>query len=86
MIKYPALFLAITVLAPATAPCAALAKEGARKAPNLIVIMTYDQGYGDTRFNGCKDIPTTKVDHLAASGATGTSAYATNQAWNTRLI
>lgn len=46
-----------------------------RKAPNLIVIMTDDQGFGDTGFNGCKDIPTPNMDRLAASGAVCTNAY-----------
>ena len=48
-----------------------------RKAPNLIVIMTDDQGYGDTGFNGCKDIPTPNLDRIAAGGVVCTSGYVT---------
>ncbi|MDX6765318.1 MAG: sulfatase-like hydrolase/transferase [Candidatus Methylacidiphilales bacterium] len=51
------------------------AAEG--RAPNLIVIMTDDQGYADAGFNGCKDIPTPHMDRLAAGGAVCTSAYVT---------
>ncbi|MEY4489146.1 MAG: hypothetical protein RIQ79_1654 [Verrucomicrobiota bacterium] len=73
MIKYPTLSLAITALALA---CTGSLVAAERKAPNLIVIMTDDQGYGDTGFNGCKDIPTPNMDRLAAAGAVCTNAYA----------
>jgi arylsulfatase A-like enzyme len=58
-------------------PCAAAAKQGDRQAPNLIVIMTDDQGYADTGFNGCKDIPTPHMDRLAAGGVVFSAAYTT---------
>ncbi|MEC8330171.1 MAG: hypothetical protein VXZ45_03460, partial [Verrucomicrobiota bacterium] len=36
------------------------------KTPNLIIILTDDQGYNDVGFNGCIDIPTPHLDQLAA--------------------
>lgn len=64
-----ALFLA---LASAGSLCAA-----ERRAPNLVVIMTDDQGYADAGFNGGKEIPTPNMDRLAAGGAVCTNAYVT---------
>ena len=43
--------------------------QAADRPPNLIVIMTDDQGYGDVGFNGCKDIPTPNIDSIAKNGA-----------------
>ena len=43
--------------------------------PNLIVILTDDQGYGDVGFNGCKDIPTPNIDSIARNGVQFTSGY-----------
>ncbi len=36
--------------------------------PNLIIILTDDQGYHDVGFNGCKDIPTPNLDSIASNG------------------
>ena len=33
--------------------------------PNLVIIMTDDQGYADVGFNGCEDIPTPNLDRIA---------------------
>ena len=49
----------------------------ADRPPNLIVIMTDDQGYADVGFNGCKDIPTPNLDSIAANGVRFTSGYVT---------
>ena len=51
--------------------------EGApgERPPNLIVIMTDDQGYADVGFNGCKDIPTPHIDSIAANGVRFTDGY-----------
>ncbi|MEO0529790.1 MAG: sulfatase-like hydrolase/transferase [Planctomycetota bacterium] len=46
--------------------------------PNLIVILTDDQGYADVGFNGCKDIPTPKIDRIAREGVRCTSGYVTH--------
>lgn len=43
--------------------------------PNLIVILTDDQGYHDVGFNGCKDIPTPNLDSIASNGIRFTSGY-----------
>jgi len=43
--------------------------------PNLIVILTEDQGYHDVGFNGCKDIPTPNLDSIASNGVRFTSGY-----------
>jgi len=45
--------------------------------PNLIVIMTDDQGYADVGFNGSKEIPTPNIDRIAAGGVVFTDAYVT---------
>lgn len=43
--------------------------------PNIIVILTDDQGYADVGFNGSKDIPTPGIDRIAANGTVFTSGY-----------
>jgi arylsulfatase A-like enzyme len=45
------------------------------RPPNLVVIMTDDQGYADVGFNGCKDIPTPHIDSIAANGVRFTDGY-----------
>ena len=47
------------------------------KPPNVIFILTDDQGYGDLGIYGAKDIETPHLDELARSGAYFTSYYAT---------
>ena len=47
----------------------------AAKRPNLVVILTDDQGYNDVGFNGCTDIPTPHLDQLAANGVKFTDGY-----------
>ena len=43
--------------------------------PNLIVIMTDDQGYSDVGFNGCTDIPTPNIDAIAENGVKFNRGY-----------
>ena len=43
--------------------------------PNIIVIMTDDQGYGDLSCMGSADIKTPNIDNLAASGVRFTDGY-----------
>ena len=52
-------------------------KADTSKYPNLIVIMTDDQGYADVGFNGCKDIPTPNIDKIATQGVRFTDGYVT---------
>jgi arylsulfatase A-like enzyme len=50
------------------------AAERARQ-PNILVIVSDDQGYADTGFQGAKDIPTPHLDRLAAGGVRFTNGY-----------
>jgi Arylsulfatase A and related enzymes len=43
--------------------------------PNIIIILTDDQGYGDVGFNGSKEIPTPGIDRIASNGTVFTSGY-----------
>ena len=43
--------------------------------PNIIIILTDDQGYADVGFNGCKDIPTPNIDRIAKNGVVFTNGY-----------
>ena len=46
-----------------------------KNLPNVIIIMSDDQGYADVGFNGCKDIKTPHLDRLAANGVVFTNGY-----------
>lgn len=46
------------------------------RSPNVIVILTDDQGYGDLGCMGAKDLKTPHLDQLAADGVRFTSMYA----------
>ena len=46
--------------------------------PNVLLIVSDDQGYADTGFQGSKDIVTPHLDRLAASGIRFTSGYVTH--------
>ena len=48
----------------------------AQERPNVIVIISDDQGWGDVGFNGGKDIPTPHLDLLAARGISFSAGYA----------
>ncbi|MWW25336.1 sulfatase-like hydrolase/transferase [Algibacter lectus] len=43
--------------------------------PNIIVILTDDQGWADVGFNGSTDIPTQNLDRLASQGVVFTNGY-----------
>lgn len=62
----------VTVVIGCLPPVLGAAREG---PPNLIVIMTDDQGYADVGFNGCKDIWTPHMDSIAANGVKFTDGY-----------
>ncbi len=57
----------------ALAPRPALAAEP--RKPNILIIVSDDQGYADVGFHGCKDIPTPNLDSLAHSGVRFTNGY-----------
>ncbi|AKJ64621.1 sulfatase [Kiritimatiella glycovorans] len=52
-------------------------RAAAARQPNIIVILSDDQGYGDVGFNGCGDIPTPALDSIAANGVRFTDGYVT---------
>ncbi|PHN04556.1 sulfatase-like hydrolase/transferase [Flavilitoribacter nigricans] len=54
-------------------PISAASQED--RAPNVIIILTDDQGYGDVGFNGCTDIPTPNIDRIARRGVRFTNGY-----------
>jgi arylsulfatase A-like enzyme len=47
------------------------------RQPNVVVIIADDLGYSDLGFQGGRDIPTPRLDALAASGVRCTSGYVT---------
>ncbi|MEO0515010.1 MAG: sulfatase-like hydrolase/transferase [Planctomycetota bacterium] len=60
-------------LGPITA--VAQAEPAGERPPNLIIVLTDDQGYADVGFNGCKDIPTPNLDRIAHEGVRFTNGY-----------
>lgn len=59
-------------------PFATFAAEPTALKPNVLVIVSDDQGYADVGFNGSKDIPTPNLDHLARSGFRCSNGYVTH--------
>jgi arylsulfatase A-like enzyme len=49
----------------------------AAEKPNIIVILTDDQGYADVGFNGSKEIATPNIDRIANEGVRFTNGYVT---------
>lgn len=43
--------------------------------PNIILVLTDDQGWADVGFNGCTDIPTPNLDRLASQGVVFSNGY-----------
>ena len=62
-----ATLLAATLLAAAAAP--ALCDEPAADRPNVLLILTDDQGWGDIGSHGNEKLDTPNLDRLAAQGA-----------------
>ena len=65
LLRFPALLLALV--------CATHAAPPAR--PNILLIVSDDQGSADAGFRGSKDIPTPRLDRLCAEGIHCTSGY-----------
>lgn len=61
------LALLLTLVVPAVAGKCVRAESNAR--PNIIVILTDDQGWGDLSVNGNSNLSTPNIDSLAADGA-----------------
>lgn len=64
------------LLALTFAPLAAAQTDG-RQRPNIVLVVTDDQGYADVGFNGSKDIPTPHIDRIAKEGVRFTRGYVT---------
>lgn len=54
---------------------AARARPDLQSRPNIIVIVTDDQGYRDVGFNGSPDIPTPNIDRIAHEGVRFSRGY-----------
>jgi arylsulfatase A-like enzyme len=52
--------------------------SAAAEKPNILLIVSDDQGYADTGFQGSKDIVTPHLDRLAATGVRFTNGYVTH--------
>jgi arylsulfatase A-like enzyme len=52
-------------------------QANAADKPNILVIVSDDQGYADAGFQGGKQVPTPYLDRLAASGVRCTNGYVT---------
>ncbi len=53
-------------------------KNNSTTAPNILIILSDDQGWGDVGFNGCTDIPTPHLDQLAKEGISFQAGYASH--------
>lgn len=49
--------------------------KGQTSRPNIVVILTDDQGYADVGFNGSTEIPTPHIDRIAKNGTVFTNGY-----------
>jgi arylsulfatase A-like enzyme len=50
-------------------------KQSPPEKPNIIIILTDDQGYADVGFNGSTEIPTPGIDRIAQNGVVFSSGY-----------
>ncbi len=69
--------LALLALAACRAPLASASSARAEplRPPNVVLVFTDDQGWGDLGCYGAADIPTPHIDQLAAEGARFTDFY-----------
>lgn len=63
--------------APAQTSQAGVAEKPPGTFPNVLLIVSDDQGYADVGFNGSRDIPTPHLDRLARGGLICTNGYVT---------
>lgn len=69
---------AFALLAVTVASCTQLDRTAHRSPtnrPNVIVILADDLGYADLGVQGCTDVPTPRIDSLAANGIRFTNGY-----------
>jgi arylsulfatase A-like enzyme len=69
--------LVLAALLPA-GTAALRAAEAASLRPNILLVVSDDQGYADTGFQGCRDIPTPHLDRLAGAGLRCSNGYVTH--------
>ncbi|MDO6736360.1 sulfatase [Wenyingzhuangia sp. 2_MG-2023] len=50
----------------------------AQKKPNVLIILSDDQGWGDVGFNGATDIPTPNLNQLAKEGVVFSQGYSSH--------
>jgi arylsulfatase A-like enzyme len=70
----------LLALAVAALPVASVASEqggAGPRQPNVVIVITDDQGYADVGFNGSTEIPTPNIDRIAKEGVRFTRAYVT---------
>ena len=67
----------LLVLTACAAPSAEVSEQ-AERPPNLVLIVTDDQGWWDVGFNGCTDIPTPNIDRIAREGVRFSDGYVTD--------
>lgn len=64
--------------AAACAPFSLLSRAQSRKRPNIVLIVSDDQGYSDAGFQGSSDIRTPHLDALARGGVRFSNGYVTH--------
>lgn len=72
------LSISIALLVGALFSCSqkgSISEEGLKERPNLVIIFTDDQGYGDLRCFGGEHVYTPNIDQMAREGARLTSFY-----------
>lgn len=72
------IFLSLIVAIAISGSCTSEISEKKAEKPNVIIIVSDDQGWGDAGFNGATDIRTPELDDLASNGIVFTSAYASH--------
>lgn len=70
--------IAALLLAPSLAMAAPSVASGTNARPNVLLIVSDDQGYADVGFQGCNDIPTPHLDRLARDGVRFSNGYVTH--------
>jgi arylsulfatase A-like enzyme len=73
MLKF--IFISFVVIASGCNIKKSKESNDSNKHPNIIIILTDDQGYHDVGFNGCTDIPTPNIDRIASNGVMFTNGY-----------